>query len=292
MPTLHIHSPAKINLSLRVVGKRADGYHLLQMVMVPLAFGDELEVTTHPASTSLSGQYVSDGIALSTNETTVPLDEHHLCIRAARAMRVAVKRDDSIAVHLIKRIPVGGGLGGGSSNAGAVLRALNCLWALDWTPAQLADIGVRLGADVPFFCSDGPAWVEGIGEKMTPLPALPPLWILLVNPGLHVSTPEIFRALDFKLTLPIDDATQPPALRDWAAIVGTLHNDLEPVTMAKYPVIGTIKQRLQSLGAAALMSGSGATVFGLFPTQPARDLAAAQLTENNWWVCKTQVMGK
>lgn len=292
MPTLHIHAPAKINLSLRVVGKRADGYHLLQMVMAPLAFGDDLEVQS-PVSTSRSAanRFEIDGIVLTTDDALVPLDERHLCVRAARAMRAVAGRDDPVHIHLTKRIPVGGGLGGGSSNAGAVLRALNFLWELDWSPAALAQIGVTLGADVPFFCYDGPAWVQGIGEQITPLPPLPPLWVLLVNPNIHVPTPEIFRALGFGLTVAVPGANQPPALRTPDDVVAHLYNDLEPPAFALYPDVARVKARLQATGAAALMSGSGATVFGLFSSQSARDAAAAKLADTGWWLCPTQVVG-
>ncbi len=288
---IEIFAPAKINVSLRVVGKRADGYHLLHMVMVPLQFGDQLVIGEAPvACPPARNVWERDGITLATDDDSVPLDDRHLCVRAANAIRVAAGRgSQKIWIHLTKHTPVGAGLGGGSSDAAAVLRGLGQLWQLEWSESQLAEIGVRLGADVPFFCWGRSALVEGIGEQVTPYANFPKLWILLVNPRVHVATAEIFKRYAFHLTPQRPDVRTPPFFATQENVAAILSNDLESVTIPEWPVIDVIKVRLRTAGAiGSLMSGSGPTVFGIFPSRQARDHAATAFAADPWWLCATE----
>lgn len=292
MSALTLHAPAKVNLQLRVLGRRADGYHLLRMIMVPLTVGDTIVVSDEAPSSSAAHWYRHDGINLCCEHSPIPLDANHLCVRAAAAMREASgRRDATITMCLTKRIPVAAGLGGGSSDAAAVLRALNTLWNLHWEPQALAEIGLRLGADVPFFCWGGPAVVEGIGERVTPLTKFPVIPMLLINPNVPVATAEVYRrfASAFCLTDPPPDASAPPIFERFEDVTACLANDLEPITTALVPILATLRDRLRKNGAeAVLMSGSGPTMFGLFRTMAARDAALESLRGTGWWVCATE----
>lgn len=282
---MKIFSPAKINCHLRVTGRRADGYHLLRMVMVPLDFGDDLDIVLDATAPPDGWQtWTRDDITVQSAPSAVALDQTHLCYRAALAMCEAVGGEGPVTIRLAKRIPVGGGLGGGSSNAAAVLHGLNRLWHLGWDAAQLARVGVQLGADVPFFCWGKPAVVGGIGEEVMPCGQFPNLPILLVNPVVHIATADIFRRIDFQLTPTRPDASFPPLFERFEDVTAILQNDLEMVTVPLYPVIAEIKQRLTVAGGAALMSGSGSTVFGVFRTAAARDAAYRSLQGSGWWL--------
>lgn len=296
MPRLTVEAPAKVNVQLRIVGRRPDGYHLLRMVMAPLAFGDTLVVSNEiPAGQMASSRewYVEDGLSLWCPNSPVPLTAEHLCVRAALAMRRATGRKESVTVRLTKRVPVAAGLGGGSSDAAAVLRALNTLWDLQWGPAALAEIGLRLGADVPFFCWGSAAWVEGIGEQIIPVGKFPTIPILLVNPNISVSTAEVYgrcaQTSAFCLTDNRPNAKRPRNFERFEDVTAGLVNDLAPVTMALVPVLSTIQERLYAIGAdAVLMSGSGPTMVGFFRTAVARDGAKKELANSGWWLCSTQ----
>ena len=187
---------------------------------------------------------------------------------------------------LTKKIPVGGGLGGGSSDAATVLKGLNTLWGLNWPVERLAKLGVQLGADVPFFLYDGPAKVEGIGDLITPLEKLPNLSIILINPGIHVATPWAYSTWDKKskkreLT---QENQSVRSLCTFAEVIQGLHNDFEEVVIPEYPEIQKVKEALTNAGAqGALMSGSGSTVFGLFKTVGARDWALEKIDKKPAW---------
>lgn len=281
MADITIPAPAKINCVLRIVGRRPDGYHLLQMLNVPLTLADTVTVST----TGHGG-----GITLQCDHPDVPSGSTNLCYRAAVAMRETAGRGDPIAIHLIKRIPIGGGLGGGSSDAAAVLQALNQLWGLGWSVGQLAEVGVRCGADVPFFCQGRPAIVEGIGEHVTICEEFPKLWILLVNPNIQISTKWVYQQYDFSLTATTPHGSQLPRFFErFEAVAALVTNDLGPVTTERYPVIREMVDALVTVGAsAAAMSGSGATVFGLFATREARDRAAQEIAQPEWVVIPTE----
>ena len=265
-------APAKLNLGLRVVGQRSDGYHLLESLFVPLDLSDRLHIEVQAdAQTSIS-------VALIGHAADVPGGDGNLVARAARAYLDTAGLTARLQITLDKRIPVGAGLGGGSSDAAAVLRRLSDHYANRLSAQALAAIAVGLGADVPFFLDPRPAWVTGIGERVEPLPEFPSFDVLLVTPSPPLATADVFRAFDAALTPP-SPSRRMPALRsgtDWspsvALLANALVNDLEPIAARLRPGIERVRSELERLGAwAVAMSGSGPTVFGLF-----RDAEQAQ----------------
>ncbi len=256
---LELAAPAKINLFLRVLKKRPDGYHQLETWMQKLDFGDS--VTLRPTG---------DGrIHLDCSDSSLPQGRDNLACKAAvlyfsRSLR---GRGCGVAIHIDKRIPVAAGLGGGSSDAGAVLRGLNRLFGDEFSAEQLSRMALQLGADVPFFAAPYDAVVAGgVGEEMLVLPSLAGYGVLLVNPGFSVSTRWVFENLG--LTTEVKESKLVSFQKDAFAVLarGELVNDLESVTLVRYPELSVIKADLMEAGAgASLMSGSGPTVFGLFP---------------------------
>lgn len=256
---LDLFAPAKINLFLRVLGKRADGYHQLETWMQKLDFGDT--VTLRPTR---------DGsIRLSCSDRSLPQDSSNLASRAAALFFSSSRRGKGygVDIRIEKRIPVAAGLGGGSSDAGAVLCGLNRLFGGEFSEEQLASMALQLGADVPFFASGHDAVVAGgVGEEMYPLQSLQGYGIVLVNPGFSVSTRWVFENLG--LTTELKESKLASFRKDAFALLTReeLVNDLESVTLASYPELLKIKTDLVDAGAEiSLMSGSGPTVFGLFP---------------------------
>lgn len=284
MKKIQVLAPAKVNVLLRVVGLRDDGYHDLEMVMVPLSLADEIELSA-----------ISSGIEISVDGQSDPgmLGEKNLAWRAARAIQEEAGIEEGVRISLSKRTPVAAGLGGGSSDAAAVLRGLCRMWGLDWSAEKLARLGGRLGADVPFFCFGGPAFVEGTGDRVTPYEEFPKLSFLLINPGFAVSTPWVYGQWDKRskerqiegLTPIRADARVRPLFKGFRDVISSLHNDLETVTLGAHPEIAEIKSLLIDLGAAgALMSGSGPTVFGVFEDALRRDLAVERAKRRGWRV--------
>lgn len=259
--------PAKVNLFLKVVGRRPDGYHNLITVMQPLALADELTLTLTPGD-----------IILRCNNQELPQDARNLAFRAARRFQRALRRDFGVRIQLKKRIPLAAGLGGGSSDAAGVLLGLNALLDFPLPFAALHRLAGELGADVPFFLLSGPALGQGIGTLVTPL-CLPAYWYVLLNPGFQVSTRWVYANLPQPVTAPTEEA-------DWAGLsqrpVETwLHNDLEYVTLKAYPQLTVLKQALNAQGAqATLMSGSGPTVFGIFSSHQDAQRAAEHLEKS------------
>jgi 4-diphosphocytidyl-2-C-methyl-D-erythritol kinase len=242
-------APAKLNLGLRVVGRRDDGYHLLESLFVPLDLADRVRVEVEAAPASAVSMTVLGRAG------DVPGGDDNLVVRAARAFLHAAGLGARVALTLDKQIPVGAGLGGGRYFANKL------------SAPALAEVAVRLGADVPFFLDPRPAWVTGIGERIEALPAFPPLDVLLVTPAPALATAEVFRAYAAALTPP-SPSRRMPALRDgpgWFPTATLLANDLEPIAARLRPAIGRVRSEIERLGAEAVaMSGSGPTVFGLF----------------------------
>jgi 4-diphosphocytidyl-2-C-methyl-D-erythritol kinase len=263
---------AKVNLYLHVVGRRADGYHLLDSLAVFAQAGDRL--TAEPAdavSLAVDGPF---GAGLSD-------DADNLVLRAAKALGVG----RGAALRLTKMLPVASGIGGGSADAAAALRLLPRLWGLAISPGRLAEIAATLGADVPVCVESRAARMGGVGEVLTAAPALPPFGLLLVNPGVAVATADVFRARRGGDSAP---AVLPAAWADAAAMaadLAALRNDLEAPARALCPAIGDV---LAAIGAApgcllARMSGSGATCFGLFARDAAARAAAEAVARPGWW---------
>jgi 4-diphosphocytidyl-2-C-methyl-D-erythritol kinase len=249
-------APAKLNLFLHVVGRRADGYHLLQTVFRFLDFGDTLRCEPRH----------DERIVLTTPLPGVA-PEHDLTVRAASALRAATGVTTGATLHLEKRLPMGGGLGGGSSDAATTLIALNRLWRAGLDSLQLQRIGLGLGADVPIFVHGRTAFAEGVGERFSDV-SLPPAWYLVLVPAIAVPTPEIFRSAQLRRDTPVIAAA------DWRPGFG--RNDLEEVACALYPELRRHLDWLRIHGDAR-MSGSGACCFVEFAREAAARAALAAL---------------
>jgi 4-diphosphocytidyl-2-C-methyl-D-erythritol kinase len=273
--SLIVTARAKINLRLRVVGRRADGYHDLETIMLPVSVADRVSLTPAPS-----------GIEVRSDSAQAPGGPDNLAHRAAEAFARATGRDAAVRIDLRKRIPVAAGLGGGSSDAAAVLLGLNRLAGRPLSETDLMALGRDLGADVPFFLGPGPALAEGVGDVLTPLENFPRPWLVLVHPQVEVSTAQIYRRLPASLTTqPACSIFESLKSSPWPSppsgagsglgpevldrLARLLVNDLEPVTESLQPVVGEIKAALLAAGAAgALMTGSGPAVFGLFASGP------------------------
>lgn len=252
-------APAKINLFLHVVGRRADGYHLLQTVFRFLDFGDELRFSPR-----------EDGrVVLATPLPGVPA-ESDLTVRAAQRLRAASRIGRGVTIDLTKRLPLGGGLGGGSSDAATTLMALNLLWGCGLSSGQLHQLGLALGADVPVFIHGRSCFAEGVGERFTDV-ALPPAWYLVTVPDVAVPTADIFSAPDLRRDAPV----MLPS--DWRPGMGG--NDLEPVACRLYPEVASHLDWLRRRGPAR-MSGSGACCFAEFGSERAARAALADLPDD------------
>jgi 4-diphosphocytidyl-2-C-methyl-D-erythritol kinase len=267
--SLHILSPAKINLFLHVLRRRPDGYHDLFSLMCPIGLYDRVEL-------AVGGQ----GLRIECSDPAIPCDETNLAVRAARAFYAALGRPAHLAIRLVKNVPAGAGLGGGSSNAAGVLLGLNRLHGFPFTRRRLMAIGLTLGADVPFFIFGAPALAAGVGERLEPFGRIPPLSAVVVSPNLNVSTRMIYQNLNLELTNRQKPPTRAHLKRTAFDPLLYLYNDLETVTLALHPGLASIKQRLIESGAlGSLMSGSGSSIFGLFPDEGAARKAAGSLAE-------------
>lgn len=249
-------APAKLNLFLHVVGRRADGYHLLQTLFRFVDYGDTLHFAPR-----------EDGRVRLLNPLPGVPEESDLTVRAARLLQQAANCTRGADIRLEKRLPMGGGLGGGSSDAATVLLALNHLWQLGLSRERLQALGLTLGADVPVFVFGRTAFAEGVGEALQAVPAAP-AWYLVLQPPVAVPTVDIFRAPELKRDTPA------MAAADWRPGLGG--NDLEPVACARFPEVARHLAWLQRFGRAR-MSGSGACVFAEFPDQAGAEAALAQL---------------
>lgn len=272
--SLRVLSPAKINLFLHVTARRPDGYHDLYSLMCPVTLFDTLTFT-----------FDRPGLSLACDRPGVPSDERNLAWRAAALFQKRVPSFGGVHIQLEKRIPVAAGLGGGSSNAAAVLRTLNRRAGSPLPMKALMEMGRSLGADVPFFLPGRPAIAEGIGDRLTPCDRLEHFFLVLLAFPFGVSTADVFRNLNLGLTK-CKKANTSFALekeQDFD-ILRYLCNDLETVTIQQFPEIERAKCALIRHGSAgALMSGSGPTVFGLFRAENERDRALASLSGTGAW---------
>jgi 4-diphosphocytidyl-2-C-methyl-D-erythritol kinase len=272
-----IRAPAKINLTLRVVGQRADGYHLLDTIMLPVSLYDEVQIRKILGETP-DGD--GDWIRVICDDPLVPDGGKNLAYRAAALLLKKARRRDRIEIRIHKNIPVGAGLGGGSTDAAAVLVGLNRLLKLGYSARQLEKISVAIGADVPFFIQARPARARGIGDRLSRLHGVPRWWLIILYPRFAVSTPWVYRNLSPKLTKPIVNTSIAAPLRNLEKLGKLLINDLETVTFKRYPRIKVLKSRLKCTGAvAALMSGSGSAVFGIFGSRREAEIAFRQLRQ-------------
>lgn len=286
---LTLPSFAKINLSLRVLGRRADGYHEIRTILQSITLHDTL---TFDSDVEISR---SVPLEITCDDPTIPTDERNLVSKAAQALRHHYQIDAGARIHLKKRIPSGGGLGGGSSNAAVTLLALNHLWRLDATRAELAQLAASLGADVPFFLYGGTALGTGTGAVITPLADAPPQHLIVVTPRIEVSTAMAYAQLN---ALPLREETPSLTKPDTVSILSGSHtiadfetasldshrNDFEAVVFRLYPEIEAVRDSLLRCEARhAMLSGSGASVFGIFESEASGSNAANELRRKADW---------
>jgi 4-diphosphocytidyl-2-C-methyl-D-erythritol kinase len=281
-------APAKLNLGLHVTGRRADGYHLLESLFVPIDLADRIRLelgSIRPAGKSGAPDIqIEFDIEMKCegalgSSAPLPVPEENLAVRAARQFLSRAGQSGALSIWLEKSIPIGAGLGGGSSDAGAILRALDRSCPGVHSRESLLTIAAELGADVPFFLAPEPSIVRGIGEQVSPLANLPTSWLLLANPGVSLATAEVFEKFDSQgaaLTLAqsrstmrslegLGDARRATESLSKAFDSGLLENDLEVAAADLCPAMSGLKERLRELGARWTgMSGSGATVYGVF----------------------------
>jgi 4-diphosphocytidyl-2-C-methyl-D-erythritol kinase len=271
-----IRAPAKINLRLQVIGKRADGYHLLDTLLLPVSLYDEIEISkVRP----IGGKTAPNNpLTVTCDDPLVPRGKKNLAYKAALLILSDAKVSAQVHIRIRKRIPVGAGLGGASTDAAATLVGLNRLLRLGYTSKRLEEMSLALGADVPFFVKAVPARARGIGEHLSPLRGVPRLWLIILYPNFSVSTAWVYRNLPSKLTKPIANTSMNLSPGSPANLSKLLVNDLETVTMGRYPRIGLLKEELARQGAVgSLMSGSGSSVFGIFPSRRSAESAWRRL---------------
>jgi 4-diphosphocytidyl-2-C-methyl-D-erythritol kinase len=266
-------APAKINLFLRVLRKRADGYHDIFSLMQKITLYDELFFSPRPK-----------GIVLNCPGTDLPLDDGNLVVRAAMAIFSYTNYPYGMEINLIKKIPMTAGLGGGSSDAATTLMALNKICSLKLKKDELVKIGAKIGADVPFFIFGNAALASGIGDKLKHFRNLPQLNLILIKPDFDLPTKMVYENLNLRLTMGKNNYSIPRNL-DLSDIIQGLHNDLESFSLEIHPELTDLKKMLLRYGAlGALMSGSGPTVFGIFRN--------GKEAEKNLEVIKKEVHGK
>ena len=284
-----VKAPAKINLTLDIIGRRDNGYHDLKMIMQTIDLYDEITI----AKTG------TPDIILNMDKDFTPSipQEKNLAWQAAALMQKKFSLPYGFKLELKKRIPVAAGLAGGSTDCGAALLGINSLCSLGLTKEELCELGVTLGADVPFCIQKGTMLAEGIGEILTPLPDLAPLWVLLIKPNLAVQTGEVYREIDSKNhyyhpnTKIVVDAI---SHNDAVTMSQNLSNVLESVTITKYPVLNHLKEFfLQNGACGSLMTGSGPTIYGIFQDATlaslAQKLAMEKYSEYDIILCQTKV---
>lgn len=272
---MRLRALAKINLGLDVVGKRADGYHEVRMIMQTIQMYDVLEIE----------KKAEPGITLTTNIPYVPTDERNLVYKAAKMLMDEFHIEEGLTMNLEKFIPVAAGMAGGSSDAAAAFVGVNRIFGLGLSEEELMKRAVKVGADVPYCVMRGTALAEGIGEKLTRLSRVPQCYVLVGKPGVNVSTKTAYEnlKLDDPAIVHPDIDGMADAIRegDLDGMISRMGNVFEPGIIGKYPVIQEIKELMEKYGARkAMMSGSGPTVFGIFDSREKMEQAAAVLRES------------
>lgn len=279
---LSIRSFAKVNLSLRILGKRPDNFHEIQTVLQTVSLHDQLDFVT-----------TTDGkLVFTCDDPSIPVDDRNLVVKAAEALRERFQASSSCEIHLAKRIPAEAGLGGGSSNAAVTLLALTRLWQLPATHEDLLELAATLGADVPFFIEGGCALATGIGTTLIPLTDPPQQQLLIVVPAVSMSTANAYKALNARALTTSDSVSRLAISRTQAifsdskqwALCDHLENDFERVIFDIEPEIRRVKEALIQAGArCALLAGSGSSVFGIFDSTEALRNAAQVLPQESGW---------
>ena len=268
-PVVKVLAPAKINLTLEILGKRPDGYHDLRSLVVPVSLYDTLTLA-RKAGPTIEVSCAVVGLP-GEHQVLLPAPGDNLAVRAARLLRDVTGYSDGAHIEIQKEIPIGGGMGGGSADAAGTLVGLNRLWQTGLTVEQLMELGARLGSDIPAMVYGKPVCMEGRGEKVRPIPCHWPdgtqWWIVVVNPGFNVPTRDIYRRFRTGLTSPQEtfiNACFALERGDVKLASASLQNSLEAVVFYKYPLLSMVAERLKSAGAlGVLLSGSGASVFAV-----------------------------
>jgi 4-diphosphocytidyl-2-C-methyl-D-erythritol kinase len=286
MKSLTLPAFAKVNLDLRVLGSRPDGYHDLRTTFQSLALSDRVTVTVRKGP-----------FAMTCDVPTIPTDRRNLVWKATSLLnRVGARRRGEprdVEIHLHKRIPSEAGLGGGSADAAATLMALNRLWKLHLDPETLSRVGARIGADVPFFFVGGTALGLGRGDEIYPLADLPTVHVVVLRPTFGVSTIDAYSWFDQENRRPRRDPPPKPTPPGWPAWAATLRNDLEGPVIRHHPTIARIRQSLLDAGArVAAMSGSGSAVYGLFDRADAARRTAHDLARPGWTAVVTRTLSR
>jgi 4-diphosphocytidyl-2-C-methyl-D-erythritol kinase len=275
-----VRAPAKVNLFLRVLDRLPNGYHELWSLMHTVDVFDHLRIRLNPDR---------EGLSLVCGDALLPVDRGNLVYRAADLVLQRAGRSVGVEIELTKVIPLSAGLGGGSSDAAATLYALVHLLNLDWTQAEFCEAGAALGSDIPFFFRAPCAVVRGWGQEVTPCSLKGERWVVLVNPGFSIQTKWAYEQLASQRSavLPLGEFPKRVDRQlslSWEKILDMMENDFERPLFPFYPILGFIKEKLLSLGAqAALLSGSGATVFGIFDTQEEARQASIRLRRDTMW---------
>lgn len=291
MTALTVFAPAKLNLYLHVTGKRADGYHLLDSLVGFLAIGDHVAVAATPENKfdfSVIGPMAS---VLKFENPGAPAQDN-LVVKAARGLAAMAQQSlDGLAITLTKNLPVASGIGGGSADAAATIRALCLYWGISPDSQQLHHLAKSLGQDVPVCLQSTPAYFKGIGDETDPAPPLPDCGLLLINPRVPVSTPDVFKTRAPVFSPPARLEHDPTDAADLAAQLLARHNDLTDAACTLAPVIREVLGSLHNSphNLLARMAGSGPTCFGLYPTYQTAELAAAAIhrIHPHWWMQPT-----
>lgn len=256
MENIQLKAYAKINLCLDIVGKYENGYHQLKMIMQQIELADTIKIER------------ADRFKLTTNHKNLQTDSSNICYKAYKLLAETYNITENVHIHIEKNIPLAAGLAGGSTDAAAVLIGLNQIWDLNLDAEKLRELGLKLGADVPYCIEGGVQIAEGVGEYLTKIDCVKEYYMVLLNSGVEVSTKEVFQNYNIELDqtkIPLEIAVKALETGDETLLAKSMGNKLELVTLEKYPELKTIKQTLLDHGAfAALMSGSGPSIFGLF----------------------------
>lgn len=286
MKQLQKRAYAKINLGLDVTGRLENGYHLVKMIMQTVGICDVLTFTLLEEDTiPADGGYVLPVIEMTTDNGELPTDENNLIYKAAKRFMERFEIRQGVKIHLEKHIPIAAGMAGGSTDAAATLKGLNELFAIGADIAELCEIGVKIGADVPYCIIGGTVLAEGIGEKLTTLPDAPNPILLVAKPEINVSTKFVYEHIDqegVESHPDIDGMIRAIEEKDLQGITDRLGNVLELVTVKAHPIINEIKKVMTDAGAmGSLMSGSGPTVFGIFIQEEQAKAALEQIQKEN-----------
>ena len=279
--TITIHAPAKINLDLRIVGQRADGYHALRTLFQSIELHDTLRLSARPGP-----------LTVRSRSLTLPRDGANLVWKAAEILWRDLGRPgppSGVSVSITKAIPMAGGLGGGSSDAASALRGLCALWGVPARKTRLSDLAARVGSDVPYFLTGGLVLGVGRGESLRSLPDLWRYWVVLAMPQFGVSSADAYRWFDGDTVA----STTAPLPRGWRGRLDSLHNDLERPVADRYPDIGQMAERLRESGAAhAAMTGSGSTVYGVYRRRAGAVAGRRAVRTPGWRTLLTRMVGR